>query len=220
MGRRLLAGLMALAGAFLVACVPGSSNATPTAAPISEAATATRSVELTEVAGVRAASGSPASGTAAAGSPASPFIITPPSATPSGTIAAGPATAATGPPSVSTPSAPTAPAAASAAAPTARPTQIVKVQAEDGANVRATPDTNAAILLKADYGAEFPFTELDVPGADGISRWVRVTLPNATGYIRKDLLSEPRSPSPPTPTPDPRTPTAPPAAAPTNTPTP
>ncbi len=216
MGRRILAGLMALAGALLVACAPGQSDATPTIVPVNALATATRSVELTEVAGVRAALGSPVNGTAAAGSPTSPFIITQPVATPSGTIAAGPVTAAAGTSSASAP-APTAPPAT---APTARPTQIVKVQAEDGANIRATPDTNAAILLKADYGAEFPFTELDVPGADGTSRWVHVTLADKTGYIRKDLLSEPRTPSPPTPTPDPRTPTAPPAPAPTNTPKP
>lgn len=215
--RRRFAGLVALAGALLVACAPGQNGTTPTG-PAGNAATATRSVELTEIAGLRAA-GSPTSGTAAAGSPTSPFIITQPTATPAGTAAASPATAAAGTPPASLPAAPTA-ATATPAAPTARPTQIVKVQAEDGANVRAAPDTNAAIVSKADYGAEFPFTEPDVPGTDGTSRWVRVTLPNGSGYIRKDLLSEPRPPSPPTPTPDPRTPTAPPPPAPTNTPQP
>ena len=52
---------------------------------------------------------------------------------------------------------------------TAQPLQVVKVTAEDGVNVREKRDANAAILLKADYGAEFPFLELDVTGTDGAS---------------------------------------------------
>jgi hypothetical protein len=110
---------------------------------------------------------------------------------------------------------------------TAQPLQVIKVTAEDGVNVREKPDANSAIVLKADYGAEFPFLELDVPGADGSSHWVHINLGDKTGYIRKDLVSDPQAPSPPTPTPDPRTPTAapasaasPPAASPTPSPKP
>ncbi len=222
MTRRSVACLAVILGVLLAACSRGSGNGTtPSGSAVAgDAATATRGVELTEIARLRAAASANAvSGTPpAAGSATSPLIPTPVSGSPAtGTQAAPAGTRPAGTPVSSAPA-----PAVSPVAPTGQPVQVVKVTADDGANVREKPDANSAIIAKADYGAEFPFLELDVPGADGTSHWVHVNLGDKTGYIRKDLVSDPQAPSPPTPTPDPRTPTAAPttAAAPTATPKP
>jgi hypothetical protein len=221
MTRRRLAWLTVILAVLLVACSRGSGNGTtpPGSAVAGDAATATRGVELTEIARLRTASSANAPGgtPSAAGSATSPLIPTPVSGSPpSGTLAAPAATRPAGTPVSSSPAPAVSPVAS-----TGQPLQIVKVTADDGVNIREKPDANSNVIVKADYGAEFPFLELDVPGTDGTSHWVHVNLGDKTGYIRKDLVSDPQAPSPPTPTPDPRTPTAapttatPPAASPT-----
>jgi hypothetical protein len=216
MRRRTLTCLTVIFGVLLVACSRGSGNgSTPSGSAVAgDAATATRGVELTEIARLRAAASANVGGgtPSAAGSATSPLIATPVSGSaPSGTVAAPAATRPAG--------TPVAPAAAvSPVAPTGQPLQVVRVIADDGVNVREKPDANSAIVSKADYGAEFPFLELDVPGVDPSTHWVHVNLGDKTGYIRKDLVSDPQAPSPPTPTPDLRTPSpaaSPPAASPT-----
>jgi uncharacterized protein YgiM (DUF1202 family) len=224
MTRRTLASLTILLSLALAACSRGSGNgSTPSGSAVAgDAATATRGVELTEIARLRgsASANAPVGTQSALGSATSPLIATPASGSPpSGTVAAPAATR----PAV-TPASPPPPV--SPVAPTGQPLQVVKVTADDGVNVREKPDANSAIVTKADYGAEFAFLELDVVGTDGTSHWVHVNLGDKTGYIRKDLVTGPQAPSPPTPTPDPRTPTAAPttpaspAATPTGTPKP
>lgn len=166
-------------GFLLVACGGGSSS--PTA---NGAATTTRSAEQTQVSAVLtpAASGSAvARSTAAAGSPSASV----PLPTPQGTR---PANSPTG----------SAPAGTSPAA-SSTTTQVVKVTASDGVNLRDKPDTNGQIVGKADYGAELPMLEANVPGADGTSKWFRVSFEGKTAFIRDDLVSGPQAPSPPQP---------------------
>lgn len=181
-------------GFLLVACGGGSSPS-PTA---NTAATTTRSAEQTQVSAVLtpAASGSAvARGTASIGSPSAGL----PLPTPQGTR---PANSSTGSAPAST-----APAASSTA------TQVVKVTASDGVNLRDKPDTNGQIVAMADYGAELPMLEANVPGADGTSKWYRVSYEGKTAFIRDDLVSGPQAPSPP----QPPTAVAPPGPAPTAT---
>lgn len=176
-------------GFLLVGC--GGGSASPTA---NGAATTTRSAEQTQVSTVltpAAANGSAvARGTAGVGSPSSSLLI--------------PAPQGTRPPNVPTGSAPvpigTAPAVApSSAAPSSAATQVVKVTADDGANLRDKPDTNGQVVTKADYGTEIPLLEANVPGADGTSKWFRVSFQGKTGFIRSDLATGPQAPSPPRP---------------------
>ncbi|MHB8646971.1 MAG: SH3 domain-containing protein [Thermomicrobiales bacterium] len=166
---------------LLVACGGGGSSS-PTA---NAAATTTRSAEQTQVSGVLtpAASGSVvARGTVSVGSPSSGILIPPPQGT--------------RPPTVSVGSAPvgTAPAAPSSAA-----TQVVKVTATDGAFLRDKPDTSGQVVATLDYGTEAPVLESNVPGADGTSKWFRVSFAGKTGFIRNDVVSGPQAPSPPQP---------------------
>ncbi len=173
-----------LLGLMLVACGGGGGSSSPTA---NVAATTTRSVEQTQVSGVLTP--------AASGSAVARATTSAPSSVPS--IAIPPAQA-TRPPSASSASAPagTVPAAA---APSGTPSQVVKVTASDGANVRDTPDTNGAVITKLDFGAEAPVLETNVAGADGTSKWVRVSIAGKTGFIRDDLVTGPQAPSPPQP---------------------
>jgi hypothetical protein len=90
---------------------------------------------------------------------------------------------------------------------------VVKVTASDGVNLRDKPDTNGQIVAKVDYGAELPMLEANVPGADGTSKWFRVSYQGKTAFIRDDLASGPQAPSPP----QPPTPVASPGPAPTAT---
>ncbi len=100
----------------------------------------------------------------------------------------------------------------------------MKVTADDGANMRDKPDTNGQVVAKLDFGAEAPILETNVAGADGTSKWVRVSFDGKMGFIRSDLVTEPQAPSPtrpPAPTATPGTaPAATPGAAPTATPKP
>lgn len=162
-------------GLMLVACGGGSSS--PTA---NGAATTTRSVEQTQVSAVLtpAANGSAVPrGTADVGSPSSILIPTP---------------QGTRPPSASAP----APAGTSPAAPSTTASQVVKVTASDGANLRDKPDANGQVIATLDYGTEVPVLESNVPGADGASKWFRVTFGGKTGFIRDDLVTGPQAPSP------------------------
>ncbi len=177
-------------GLVLVAC-GGSSS--PTA---NGAATTTRSAEQTQVSAVltpAVANGSAvAQGTAGASSPSGLLI---------------PSVQATRPPNASTGSAPAGTAAAApsaaapatAAAPSSAASQVVKVTADDGANMRDKPDTNGQVVAKLDYGAEAPVLETDVAGADGASKWVHVSYQGKMGFIRSDLVTGPQAPSPPQP---------------------
>ena len=167
-------------GLLLVACGGGGSPS-PTA---NAAATTTRSAEQTQVSAVLtpAANGSAvARGTASIGSPSSSL----PLPTPQGTR---PANGSTG----------SAPAGTSSAA-SSTATQVVKVTASDGVNLRDKPDTNGQIVAKVDYGTELPMLEANVPGADGTSKWFRVSYEGKTAFIRDDLVSGPQAPSPPQP---------------------
>jgi hypothetical protein len=171
-------------GLLLVACGGGGNSSSPTA---DVAATTTRSAEQTQVSGVLtpAASGS-AVARATAGVPSSIAGIPIPSAQ------------GTRPPGASAGSAPagTAPAGTVAAvAPSGTPSQVVKVTASDGANVRDKPDTNGDVVTKLDFGAEAPVLETNVAGADGTSKWVRVSVAGKTGFIRDDLITGPQTPS-------------------------
>lgn len=189
-------------GFLLVGC--GGGSASPTA---NGAATTTRSAEQTQVSTVLtpAANGSAvARGTAGVGSPSSSPLI--------------PAPQGTRPPNVTTGSAPvpvgTSPAVVpSPAAPPSATTQVVKVTADSGVNLRDKPDTNGQVIATADYGAELPVLEANVPGADGTSKWFRVSFEGKTGFIRSDLVTGPQAPSPPKPP----TPVATPGPAPTAT---
>jgi len=183
---------------MLVACGGGgSSSPTPDAA-----ATATRSVEQTQVAAVltpaAAGAGSAVARPTTGGTPPSSLLIPPAPGTqppgapsgsaPSGTVPAGTVPAGAIAPPVGT----AAPPAASSGA----PTQVVKVTADDGANLRDKPDTNGEIVAKIDFGAEVPVLETNVAGADGASKWVRVSYNGKTGFIRSDLVIGPQAPSP------------------------
>lgn len=172
-----------LLGLALVACGGGGNTSSPTP---DAAATATRSVEQTQVSGVLtpAAAGGSAVARPTTGIPSAPSILIP---SPVGTR----------PPGASTGSAPSGtPAAAAIPIPTAASSQVVKVTADDGANVRDKPDTNGAVVAKLDFGAEPPVLEANVAGADGASKWVRVSVAGTTGYIRSDLVTAPQAPSP------------------------
>lgn len=173
----------------LAACGGGGSSSPAADA----AATTTRSAEQTQVSSVLtpAASGSAvARGTASVGSPPSGALIPAPQGTRAPTAVIGSAPAPVG----------TSPApAASAVAPSSAATQVVKVTADDGANVRDKPDTNGQVIGKLDYGAEAPVLEASVTGADGTSKWARVTFEGKTGFIRTDLITGPQAPSPPRP---------------------
>ena len=164
-------------GLTLAAC-GGSSS--PTA---NGAATTTRSVEQTQVSAVLtpAASGSVvARGTEGVGSPSSILI---------------PTAQTTRPPSASA----AAPAGTSPAAPSAATSQVVKVTASDGANLRDKPDASGQVIATLDYGAEAPVLESNVPGADGASKWFHVSYAGKMGFIRSDLVTGPQAPSPPQP---------------------
>ncbi len=176
-------------GFLLVGC--GGGSASPTA---NGAATTTRSAEQTQVSTVltpAAASGSAVPrGTAGVGSPPSGLLI--------------PAPQGTRPPNVTTGSAPvpigtTSAVAPSSAAPSSTATQVVKVTADSGVNLRDKPDTNGQVVATADYGTELPVLEANVPGADGTSKWFRVSFAGKTGFIRSDLVTGPQAPSPPRP---------------------
>ena len=167
---------------LLVACSRGSSPS-PTA---NGEATTTRSAEQTQVSAVLtpAANASAARPTSAAASPGALFPSPQSTRPPGGPAASGPAPAA----------AATSPAAsASATGP------VVKVTADDGANVRDKPDTSGQVIAKADYGAELPALDANVTGADGTSKWVKVTIQGQTGFVRSDLVAGPQAPSPPRP---------------------
>ncbi len=187
---------LGLALAFtLVACGgSGSSSPTPDAA-----ATTTRSAEQTQVSGVltpAAASGSAVvRGTASAGSPPSGALIPAPQGTRPPTVVIGSPPVPVGTSPAVAPSS----AAPPSAAPTSAATQVVKVTADDGANVRDKPDTNGQVIGKLDYGAEAPVLEASVTGADGTSKWARVSFEGKTGFIRSDLITGPQAPSPPRP---------------------
>ncbi|MCA1667369.1 MAG: SH3 domain-containing protein [Thermomicrobia bacterium] len=71
--------------------------------------------------------------------------------------------------------------------------------ADSGANLRDKPDANGQVVTTLDYGAEAPVLEANVPGADGTSKWFRVSYAGKTGYIRSDLVTGPQAPSPPQP---------------------
>lgn len=174
----------------LAACGGGGSSSPAADA----AATTTRSAEQTQVSSVltpAAASGSVvARGTASVGSPPSGVLIPAPQGTRAPTAVIGSAPAPVG----------TSPApASSSTAPSATATQVVKVTADDGANVRDKPDTNGQVIGKLDYGAEAPVLDPTVTGADGTSKWVRVSFEGKTGFIRSDLITGPQAPSPPRP---------------------
>ncbi len=185
-------------GFLLVGC--GGGSASPTA---NAAATTTRSAEQTQVSTVLtpvAASGSAvARGTAGVGSPSSSLLI--------------PAPQGTRPPNVTTGSASVPIGTAPAVAPSSAATQVVKVTADSGVNLRDKPDTNGQVVVTADYGTELPVLEANVPGADGTSKWFRVSFEGKTGFIRSDLVTGPQAPSPPKPP----TPVATPGPAPTAT---
>ncbi len=181
--------------AVLVACGGGgSSSATPDAA-----ATTTRSAEQTQVSAVltpAAGSSAVARGTANVGSPPTGALIPAPTPQgtrpPSGTTGSAPVPVGTSPPPVPVGTSP-------APAPSAAASQVVKVTADDGANVRDKPDTNGQVIGKLDYGAEAPVLETNVTGADGTSKWARVSFEGKTGFIRSDLITGPQAPSPPRP---------------------
>lgn len=165
-------------GLTLVAC-GGSSS--PTA---NGAATTTRSVEQTQVSAILtpAANGSAvARGTASVGSPSGILIATPQGTRPSSVSSVA------------------APAGTSPAAPSAAASQVVKVTASDGANLRDKPDANGQVVATLDYGAEAPVLESNVSGADGTSKWFHVSYVGKMGYIRSDLVTGPQAPSPPQP---------------------
>ncbi|MDQ2785797.1 MAG: SH3 domain-containing protein [Chloroflexota bacterium] len=176
-------------GFLLVGC--GGGSASPTA---NGAATTTRSAEQTQVSTVltpAAASGSAvARGTASVGSPSSSILIPAPQGT-------RPSNGPTG--SAPVPVGTTPAVAPSAAAPPSATTQVVKVTADSGVNLRDKPDTNGQVVATADYGAELPVLEANVPGADGTSKWFRVSYQGKTGFIRSDLVTGPQAPSPPQP---------------------
>jgi uncharacterized protein YgiM (DUF1202 family) len=164
-------------GLTLAAC-GGSSS--PTA---NGAATTTRSVEQTQVSAAltpAANSSAVARETAGVGSPSGILI-----ATPQGTR----------PPSASA----AAPTGTSPAAPSAAASQVVKVTASDGANLRDKPDASGQVVATLDYGAEAPVLESNVSGADGTSKWFHVSYAGKMGYIRSDLVTGPQAPSPPQP---------------------
>ncbi len=192
-----------LIGLILVACGGGGSSSP---AADSAAATTTRSAEQTQVSGVLtpgASGSSVARSTTSVGSP--PTLLGTPIPPSAGPIIGLPATVA---PSVVT--APTALAGSPQVAATPAPTgPVVKVTADDGANVRDKPDTNGAVIGKADYGAELPVQDANVAGADGTSKWARISFEGKTGFIRSDLVVGPQPPSPPRPP----TPTAAPGTA-------
>ncbi len=71
--------------------------------------------------------------------------------------------------------------------------------ADSGANLRDKPDTNGQVVATLDYGAEAIVLETDVTGADGTSKWFRVSFAGKTGFIRSDLVTGPQAPSPPRP---------------------
>src|SRR5215831_14175591 len=102
MRRRTLTCLTVILGVLLVACSRGSGNgSTPSGSAVAgDAATATRGVELTEIARLRAAASANAGGTpSAAGSATSPLIATPVGGSaPSGTVAASSPTRPAGTP--------------------------------------------------------------------------------------------------------------------------
>ncbi len=164
--------------------------------PVAAGATTTRSVEQTQVSGVLtpAAGGGSAVARSTTGVPSAPSILIP-------------SPVSTRPPGASTGSAPSGtPAAPSIPVPSATSSQVVKVTADDGANVRDKPDTNGAVVAKLDFGAEPPVLETNVTGADGTSKWVRVSVAGKTGFIRSDLVTAPQAPSPPQPPAPPGTP--------------
>lgn len=163
----------------LVACGGGGGGSSSPTANV--AATTTRSAEQTRVSAVLtpAANGSAvARGTAAAGSPSSGLLV--------------PSPQGTRPPNLSTGS---APAGTPSAAPSSAASQVVKVTASSGANLRDTPDTKGKVVVILDYGAEAQVLESNVPGADGTSKWFRVSYAGKTGFIRSDLVSGPQAPS-------------------------
>lgn len=169
-----------LLGLLLAACGGGGSSS-PTA---NAEATTTRSAEQTLVAGVltpAAASGS-AVARATTGVPSVPSLLTP-----SGS--------ATQPPGASSGSAPSGTAPVTAAS-SGTPIQVVKVTADDGANVRDKPDINGEVIAKLDFGAEIPPVETNVTGTDGTSKWVRISVAGKTGFVRSDLVTGPQAPSP------------------------
>ena len=167
-------------GFLLVACGGGGSPS-PTA---NVAATTTRSAEQTQVSSVLtpAANGSAvARDTVGVGSPSSGLLLPTPQGTRTASSSTGAAPAGTSPAASST------------------TTQVVKVTASDGVNLRDKPDTNGQIVAKVDYGAELPMLEANVPGADGTSKWFRISYQGKTAFIRDDLVSGPQAPSPPLP---------------------
>lgn len=178
-----------LLGLMLVACGGGNSSS-PTA---DAAATTTRSAEQTQVSGVLTpAAGGSAVPRPTTGIPSAPGIPVPPAS----------ATQPPGAPSGSAPSG-TVPAAP---APSGTPTQVVKVTADDGANARDKPDTNGEVIAKIDFGAEVPVLETNITGADGTSKWVRISVAGKTAFIRSDLVTGPQAPSPTRPPAPPATP--------------
>ncbi|MDQ6906940.1 MAG: SH3 domain-containing protein [Chloroflexota bacterium] len=188
--------LLGLTLALALAACGGGGSSSPAA---DAAATTTRSAEQTQVSSVltpAAASGSAvARGTTSAGSPPSGVLIPAPQGTraPTAVIGSPPAPVGTSPAPASSSTAPSATAPSSAA------TQVVKVTADDGANVRDKPDTSGQVIGKLDYGAEAPVLDPSVTGADGTSKWVRVSFEGKTGFIRSDLITGPQAPSPPRP---------------------
>ena len=106
-------------------------------------------------------------------------------------------TASAPPPPTDTPAAtltPTASAIPSATAGTLTP-RVVTVIASGPANLRSGPDTNTALLTQVPPGAEAPVIEPNVAGADGSSRWVRVSYDGQSGYLRSDLVGPPHAPT-------------------------
>lgn len=171
-----------LFGLLLVACGGGSS--TPTANVV---ATTTRSAEQTQVSGVLTAASGSAVANATRSVPSSVAGIPIPSSQ-------GSPVQGTRPPSASTGSAPAG--TVPAAAPPGTPSQVVKVTASDGANVRDKPDTNGTVIAMLEFGAEAPVLEANVTGTDGASKWVSVSVAGKTGFIRSDLITGPQAPSP------------------------
>jgi len=165
----------ALIGLLLVGCggtAKATIAATATQAGLIGVATATRAVELTQVATVLSAPGAP------------PL---PSTTAPRATLPLTPLTGG------ATANPPTTEIRSNTAAPATSGTgRVVTVTATDGAIIRAQPTTDAAMVAEVVPGNNLAVIEDDVTATTGL-HWVHVRYMGKEGYIRNDLVGLPHA---------------------------
>lgn len=168
-----------LIGLLLVGC-GGSAKAT-VAATATQAgsigvATATRAVELTQVATVLVSPAAPTTTSATTTLPPTPRTgLT------------------TDTPTVRTPTTAAQATRANTASPAASGTgRVVTVTAKSGANIRSKTTTDAAVVVEVVSGNNLAVIEDDVTASDGL-HWVHVRYMGKEGYIRNDLVGLPHA---------------------------